>query len=341
MASTRTEFRDRLGLGLMLGLLLALALLPLFAGFAGLAWEVAQGAGLLGALATLLLAGAALRPRAPAGLVTLRLHGRIGWFALVAVSGHVVGLVLADRVTIEYLKPSAPLHQLAGIAAAALLLLLTCGASAPLRRRVWPSHRVFASTHLVATCAMTVLIAAHVIVSARYVGGAGRRAIYVAAAAAALLMLLRGRGPARRLAIAVAVAAGVVALALLLPERVDARLREPVALRQTGLALDFPHGKHGAVKCLTCHHNYADRTGKESCMPCHSGGRADLRLGVEARMHGFCLDCHRHPNAALRKQGPVAGCAVCHRAWSAEAPAGSASGVAAHREPSRGLAESG
>jgi hypothetical protein len=310
MIAARIDRRNTLGLSL----LAALTGLPLFAGFAGIVWELAQWAGYFAVLATLLLVGSEQRPRAPAGLLTTRLHSHIGWAALAAVAAHVIGLVLADRVTIEYFKPSAPLHQLAGIAAAALLLLSAVGADAAARGRVWPSHRSFVATHVWAACALTVLIAAHVIVTARFIGGPGRRALYAATAAAALWMLLRGGRQTRRFSVAVVVVAGIAALALLQFDRVDATLRESIVARTDPLPLDFPHDKHGAVNCLICHHNYADRRGKESCLPCHRSTRADLRLGVQARFHGFCVDCHRHPNAALREHGPVAGCSICHRA---------------------------
>jgi Zn finger protein HypA/HybF involved in hydrogenase expression len=125
---------------------------------------------------------------------------------------------------------------------------------------------------------------------------------------------------------AVAICAG--ALAAILPASVDASLREPPLRRASRLALDFPHDKHGAVNCLTCHHNYADGTGAALCVECHRSQRADLREGAEARFHAFCLGCHRHPSASLQAQarleghehGPVSGCRICHRAPGTSQP---------------------
>jgi hypothetical protein len=332
MPKTRIDARYTAWL-VILVLLLAL---PAFGGFTGIGWEACQAAGYIGALACILLAGAPLRPRVsvPPTLISLHLHTLLGWTALIAVIVHIGGLVLADRTVIEYLKPTAPLYQIAGIAATVALLFLVFGALAAARRTLWRSHRGFQATHVIIAYLMACLIAVHVAVTARYLGGWGRRSLFLAAAVIGVFMLLRARRPTlaapqpaasalrvrRQLVFgrhstlivvaAVFCAAGIVAL---LPGKVDATLREPVIRRTAALPLDFPHNKHGVVNCLTCHHNYADGRGMEACIECHRGARADLREGAEARFHGFCFDCHRHPEAALHGHGPVSGCRICHR----------------------------
>ncbi len=349
MPGTRTDARYRA----WLAILVLLLLLPAFAGFAGIGWEAAQWVGYIGALVCLVLTGAPLRPRAssPPTLISLRLHTLLGWVALITVVVHVGGLLLADRTVIEYLKPTAPLYQLAGIAGTASILFLVFTGLVSARRRLWRSHRGFQATHVVVAYFLACSIVVHVAVTARYLGGWGRRTLFAAAALGAVFMLLRARRSApaaaphplpaappappmtrptppppggwvtRRqlvfgrhstliVAAALASAAGIAAL---LPARVDATLREPVMRRSSAIPLDFPHDKHGAVNCLTCHHNYADGRGMQACIECHRGPRADLVEGVEARFHGFCLDCHRHPGATLHKHGPVSGCSVCHR----------------------------
>lgn len=312
--------------GAWLAALLLLLALPLFAGFARLGWELAQLAGYLGAVLCILLTGAPVRPRTavPPALVSLRLHTLLGWTALAAVGLHIGGLVAADPTVIEYLKPTAPLYQLAGMGATLVLLGLVLSGLAAARRRLWRSHRGFQATHIVMAYSMTLLIAAHVLVTARYLGGGGRRALFAVAVAGAMLMLLRARRPAAPAArqtlvfgrhstlIAVAAAACAAAVVALVPGRVEATLREPLLPRAGRLPLDFPHEKHGAVNCLQCHHNYADGRGMEACIDCHRGARTDLAQGVEARFHGFCFDCHRHPGAALHTHGPVSGCSECH-----------------------------
>jgi predicted CXXCH cytochrome family protein len=341
MPKTRIDARYAAWLAI-LALLLAL---PAFGGFAGIGWEASQVAGYVGALTCIALAGAPLRPRSsvPPALVSLRLHTLLGWTALIAVAVHILGLVLADRTAIEYLKFTAPVYQMAGIAGTALLLFLVVGGLGAARRRLWRSHRGFQAAHVVAAYLAACLIALHVVVTARYLGGWGRRTLFVAATVSAVLMLLRARRPpapaaqpappaaaprvSRQLVfgrhstliviVALACVAGIVAL---VPAKVDATLREPLVRRASTLPLDFPHDKHGAVNCLTCHHNYADGRGMEACIACHRSARADLREGVEARFHGFCFDCHRHPDAALQGHGPVSGCSACHRADHPSAP---------------------
>jgi predicted CXXCH cytochrome family protein len=310
--------------------LLLLIALPAFGGFVGVGWELSQWAGFAAAAACIVLSGSPIRPRdaRPPTLLSLRTHSLIGWSALAAAALHIVGLVLADRTVIEYLKPTAPLHQFAGIAGTLVLLVLVLTGAAGVRRRLWKSHRGFQATHIILGCALSALIAVHVVVSARYLGGRGRRALFVAATIGAMLMLLRARRPSERAHPSVTrrqwvfgrhstlivgvVAICAAAIAALFPDAVVASLREPLIRRTTALPLDFPHGKHGAVNCLTCHHNYADGTGAELCVQCHRSTRSDLKEGVEARFHGFCFECHRHPAATFTRHGPVAGCTGCH-----------------------------
>src|SRR5262249_15300959 len=128
--------------GLCALLLLAALLSPLFAGFTHVGWELAEWAGLIGALACILLMGASLRPReaTPASLVSLDQHRLIGWIAAMALLLHVLGSVLSERHTIEYLKLSMPLYMWMGLLAALLLLVLVFGGGAR-ARRMFRSHR--------------------------------------------------------------------------------------------------------------------------------------------------------------------------------------------------------
>jgi predicted CXXCH cytochrome family protein len=312
--------------------LLLLAALPLFGGFAGIGWELAEAAGLASGLACIALAGSPVRPRnsVPPTLLSLRRHTLIGWLALLGAAVHGAGLVLVDRTVVEYLKPTAPLYQLAGIAAAVILLALVLSSLAGVRRRLWASHRGFQATHVILGSLLAALVAVHVAVTARYAGGGGRRALLAAATIGAILMLLRQRRPIdpaprplplrRRLVfgrhttgVVGVLALSALAIASLLPHGVGDALREPLFHRGNSIPLDFPHGKHGTVNCLICHHNYADGRGWGLCVQCHRSGRADLKEGVEARFHAFCLDCHRHPQATLKRHGPVAGCGACHQ----------------------------
>ena len=323
---------------LLAGALILLATVPLFSGFTGLGWELSQLAGLAGAVLCIGLCGAPLRARnssSPA-LVSLRLHTLIGWGAVAAAVLHVGGLLLADRNVLEYLKPSMPIYMAAGVLAALLLLLLVSSAALPYRRYLWSGHRTFQASHVIAGGALIALVAIHVIATGRYAGNHGRGVLTAAATVGALLMLLRRRrqsvdlpptAPDRGRRLVFGRYSALVASALLLTSlglvglmmsATGTALREPLASRANPLPLDFPHGKHVRVNCLTCHHNFADGAGFENCIMCHKSARPDLKAGVQARFHALCFECHRNPPANLVAHGPVAGCAACHRAPPAD-----------------------
>jgi predicted CXXCH cytochrome family protein len=310
--------------------ILLLLLLPAFSGFGGVLWESGEVAGLIALLACLLLLGAPIRARSarPATLLALRPHTFIGWIALVAVSLHVVCLLLADRTVLEYLKPTMPIYLWCGLIAALLLLLSCLSAVAGLRRRLFVSHRGFQATHVIASVMLLLLAAIHVLGTSRYVGSIVSRALLAGACLAALAILLRARrgvssAPLFRgwrqgvfgrhaLAVGSAVVVTAVLLVALSAAGASTKLREPLLVRSSGLPLDFPHTKHTAVPCATCHHNFVDETGLENCIACHQSARADLKVGVEARFHSFCFQCHRHPDSSLVRHGPIDGCEICH-----------------------------
>jgi hypothetical protein len=285
------------------------------------------------------LCGCPVRPResTPPVLLSVGRHEALGWLAAAAAALHILAAAAADHTAIEYLKFTSPLYQLAGIAAFLLLLALVATSLAGARRRLWSSHRNFQATHIASGCLLLTLLGAHVIATGRYTGGIGRRLVFIAAAAGAVAMLLRRRrgvgtaahagAPLRRLAfgrhstfITAVVAATILALSVLIAGRADVALREPLVRRAQTLPLNFDHGKHVAVNCLSCHHNYADGRGFDACIHCHRSGRADLKLGVEARFHSFCLDCHRNPDPRFVRHGPVSGCETCHSQPGPRAP---------------------
>jgi len=311
--------------------LLALVVTPVLARLAGLVWEFSQLAGYAGGLICLLLCACPLRPRdtVPPTLLSLRRHQWLGWAALILTLTHIGGLLIADRLVVEYLKTTSPLYQLAGIVAAILLLVVVLSSLAGVRRW-WGSHRGFQATHVTLSLLLVALIAAHVVATDRYTGGNVRRMLFVMVTIGAIAMPLRARaknlaarasGAGRQLVfgrhsawVACAIAIAVAAVASLSAAAVHGGLREPLLRRATLLPLDFPHDKHTAVNCLLCHHNYVDKTGLDTCIRCHRSKRTDLKEGAEARFHSFCFDCHRNPDAKFERHGPPSGCTACHRA---------------------------
>jgi hypothetical protein len=308
------------------------AALPVFAGFTTVGWEFSEFLGLAAMIACLALCGCPVRPREsdPPVLLSLGRHEMLGWIALGAAVLHVLLAVVSDHAVVEYLKPTSPLYQLCGIAALVALLALTITSVAGVRRRLWRSHRDFQATHIIIGCLLAVLLGAHVITTGRYAGGYGRRILYVAVAAGGIAILLRRRrakGTAtheplvmRRLAFGrhSTLMVGVIVVAMItlgsfIPGRAVVALREPLRPRAETLPLNFDHRKHTSINCLVCHHNYADGRGFDACIFCHRSARTDLKVGVEARFHDFCLNCHRHPGPTLQSHGPVSGCTICHQ----------------------------
>ena len=294
------------------------------------AWEIAQALGLCAVAGCLILCVLAVRPRgAAAAAFPMRAHEFLGWAVLGAAMLH-VGLLLGfDGTVVEHVKPTAPLHEYAGILALLLLVFLTVPAVTTLRWRLWPRHRIFQAAHVGAACLLVVILAVHVLGTARYVRGWAHAAAYIVLSSTVLLALLRTRarrppirqslpltdglvfGRHSRLVLAVVLGCIVLLLALLRAGTALA-LREPLLRRSERLALNFPHDKHRQVNCVQCHHDFVDRSGAGACVTCHRSGRTDLRVGAEARFHDFCLSCHRDPPANLSGHGPVTGCDTCH-----------------------------
>lgn len=294
------------------------------------AWEIAQALGLCAVAACLILCVLAVRPRiGAASAFPLRGHELLGWAALGAAVFHVGLLLGSDHRVVEHVKLTAPRYEYAGILALFTLLFLTVPAGAAVRRRLWPRHRTFQAAHVGAACLLVVTLAVHVLATGRYVHGRAHVVAYTLLSVIVLLALLRGRAqrqpaqlPARplgglvfgrhsRLVLAI-VLGSLLALLALIRAGTALALREPFLRRSEPLVLGFPHDKHRQVNCIECHHNFSDRSGADSCISCHRSGRADIRVGAEARFHDFCLGCHRDPPAYLTGRGPVTGCSTCH-----------------------------
>ena len=294
------------------------------------AWEIAQALGLCAVAASLILCVLAVRPRAgAAGAFPLRGHELLGWVALAAAILHVGLLLGTDHRVVEHVKLTAPRYEYAGLLALLALLFLTVPANAAVRSRLWPRHRTFQAAHVGAACLLVVTLAVHVLTTGRYIHGGAHVVAYTLLSGIVLLALLRARtqrqpahqslsalgglvfGRHSRLVLAI-VLGSLLALLGLIRAGTALALREPFLRRSEPLVLGFPHDKHRQVNCIQCHHNFSDRSGADSCISCHRSGRADIRVGAEARFHDFCLGCHRDPPAYLSGHGPVTGCNTCH-----------------------------
>jgi Ferric reductase like transmembrane component/Class III cytochrome C family len=312
--------------------LAAIVLLPATVRRDGLAWELVQLAGYLSAIGCLFLTGAALRPRdaRPSRLLTLDQHKWLAWITLALLGTHVGGTLIVDRHTIEYLKLSTPIYQLAGILAALALVIASISALGRVRRFLWQNASLFRAVHVLLAALIVILVFVHVVATDRYASGP-RRWLWTAMTVLVLLLPLQRVSQtarpspwplafsvyARRVFLALAlVALACVGFAAQTRERRAQVTLETVAERAQALPVEFPHEQHGTVNCLTCHHNFVDHTGVDNCIPCHRSTRSDIRLDAEARFHSFCMHCHRDGElvaTGLRKHGPVSQCSACHR----------------------------
>ncbi|MEZ5597015.1 MAG: cytochrome c3 family protein [Pseudomonadales bacterium] len=77
------------------------------------------------------------------------------------------------------------------------------------------------------------------------------------------------------------------------------------------LPMRFDHPSHATVNCLTCHHEFVDDSGNDTCMSCHVR-RPELAAQLEAQFHGLCRDCHVDRDASGEAGGPPRACVACH-----------------------------
>jgi len=76
-------------------------------------------------------------------------------------------------------------------------------------------------------------------------------------------------------------------------------------------AIVFDHQDHPAVKCATCHHNFFDDTGTDSCYFCHKQ-RPELARTIQHDFHHLCRDCHARVAESGHDSGPLRRCDGCH-----------------------------
>ena len=121
------------------------------------------------------------------------------------------------------------------------------------------------------------------------------------------------RRQARLATTALPCCAAALALLLLPIPTASPRLLQQ-ATQPSLLPTYFPHEKHTTVNCVTCHHNFIDKTGIGSCLDCHRPPRPDLPQSPEATFHTFCRTCHTQlaELTTQTKHGPTRSCSTCH-----------------------------
>lgn len=196
--------------GLWVGLYLALVLLPLVVLMVGdrppgtgFAWDfsVALGFSALSLLGSMFVLTARFQWLAPAfGIdIVYYFHRWVAVLAFGLVLAHPLLLIGVEPLLVEYLKPGAPWHMLAG--AAALVALVALVVSSVWRKRLQLHYDAWRRLHAALAMLVVGLAIAHVIGVDYYIGTPGKRALWTALAASwlALLMYVRIVRPARLL----------------------------------------------------------------------------------------------------------------------------------------------
>jgi len=146
----------------VLGMLavLLICLLPGGTPAGGLGWDWLGALG-FGALAFLL--ALAFESESPAREPRLTAHRNLALAACALAGAHALGYLVLDPVSIEYLKPKAPGHMLAGIVGIVGLTALTATAFPRPRRRVFSGFARFRRWHLMLAIGTLALGAWHAI----------------------------------------------------------------------------------------------------------------------------------------------------------------------------------
>lgn len=105
------------------------------------------------------------------------LHRDMGYIAMLLLAGHVGLLLWAEPLLLEHLKPSAPLHMLAGLFALLFMIVLVISSVPVLRRRLWPNYHRFRQLHTVFAGAILALTLYHVVVSGFYLNNTWKLAV--------------------------------------------------------------------------------------------------------------------------------------------------------------------
>jgi predicted CXXCH cytochrome family protein len=341
----RPSLVRRIGVACALGAALVLCPLP---ASGGLLWDAGIASGYVALVAAITLYLYPLRGEGlpHRRLFTLSQHRRIGWIALIVGLVHAAILLVAQPQVGHYLLPSAPVYMLLGLVALiALAILVATGLSArtALRKASFtrasgpspsppsqPRPPTSVATHAILAALLLALTAAHVLGSHQLIDKPAKAITLCVLLALPLLwaafrVALRRRvraadsqptrtpsPPRIRLFPTVLPSYAAAAILLLLPIPTAAPALLQPAATPSLLPVYFPHEKHTTVGCVTCHHNFVDKTGLGSCRDCHRSARTDLPESAEATFHTFCRNCHTELAQTTTKHGPTRACSTCH-----------------------------
>lgn len=132
---------------------------------------------------------------APSGRISVPMHERLSLWCLGLSTLHVAIFLIAEPLTIEYLKWSQPRHMIAGNIGFILLALIVATSLTWLRTRLFGVRIRFRPIHVVASLVLVVLSSAHMLGSAIYLAGWVKIALFVIICAGLTALCLRRPKP--------------------------------------------------------------------------------------------------------------------------------------------------
>lgn len=161
--------------------LFAIALFPDALPAAGNIWDWLGGIGLV-ALGFLL--SLCWEAESPARQPRLNVHRNLAVAALVLATLHGVGYLVSDPISIQYLKPTAPVHMLVGIIGFVLLLFLTLTSLTGPRRKLYAGFKSFRRWHLCLSITVVTTAVWHVLGTGYLLNSAQKTALFTVLALA-------------------------------------------------------------------------------------------------------------------------------------------------------------
>jgi DMSO/TMAO reductase YedYZ heme-binding membrane subunit len=176
---------------------LFLILMPPTPALMPLLWfvAVATGYGAAVLIAVLMLLPLRTLLLSPSGRISVPMHERIALWCLGLSCLHVAVFLVAEPMTIEYLKWSQPRHMIAGNTGFIILALIVVTSLTWFRTRLFGVHFRFRPVHVIASLLLVVLTSAHMLGSAIYLTGRLKFAIFAIICAALAALSLRRPKP--------------------------------------------------------------------------------------------------------------------------------------------------
>lgn len=131
----------------------------------------------------------------PHGRISVPMHERLALWCLGLSVLHVAIFLIAEPMTIEYLKWSQPRYMIAGNVGFIVLVLLVVTSLGKIRPKLYGLKFRFRPWHVIGSIVLTVLTIAHMLGSAIYVDGRIKMLLFAILCAALPALVLRQPKP--------------------------------------------------------------------------------------------------------------------------------------------------